>query len=428
MRGFRPAPSACTRLGSWFLVAAVSSVGAGGIEASPTQDVHVVDAAGGGDFVRIVDAVAVAAAGDVLLVKDGAYPNEGDILLGSGSITIVAEAGAAPDVTAKFCVSGLPAGAQVTLRGLAVQNGALSLCLEAENNSGTLWLEDCSFSGFPASLFDAPDPVVLTDCARVIARTCTMTGGTGVGGLSGGSGIVSVRSGLFLEGCTLTGGGGAQLPTTLAGDVGGAGLTQEDGTLVVADGVLRGGQGGDGGVFGTCADSGDGGVGLHLTGTNPSATLRGVLLEGGEPGVLMGVGSCVEGQPGDPSDVEAGALQEFAWPLRTFTVDSPVRTDELAQATFGATPGESVWIGLSTTPASSFLSPLNGSLFLSTPIQVVFVGVVDGSGTIQYSTMPGLAPGFEGDVVYGQALFFDPLASAFTLGPGSAIAVLDPAF
>ena len=396
--------------------------------AAPIQSVHVVDAGGGGDFTRIVDAVTNAADGDLVLVRDGTYPNEGSIALGTKSIAIVADAGATVTVTVQFQIANLPAGKRVLLQGLDVNNAALSLCLDATDCEGVLWLEDCTFVGFGASFFDPPDPVVLDDCDDVVVRNCGIVAGTGINGLSGGSAIRAFDTDLYVESSSLTGGKGAQVPTTLEGDVGGNGLTMEDGSLVAADSVIAGGIGGDGGVLGLCADSGDGGIGLHLTGTSPLATLRGVTLIGGDPGPIIGVGNCVEGDPGPSSVVDAGTLSEFTWEAYGFDVTSPVRSDELATATFSGPTGHSVWMGLSADCSTLFVPSLNGVLSRSAPITVQFVGALDGSGSAQFTTTPSLPPLVDGSVIYAQALFFDPVGSLFTLGAPSAVAILDPSF
>jgi len=219
--------------------------------ARPTPgEVLVVDAAGGGDFTRIADAVGAASDGGVVLVRAGTYAGEGAIVLGARTLTITADAGPVVALDGSFRVEALATTRRVVLRGLDVSKGVPSRCLEVSACAGSVWVEDCSFTGFAASLFDTPDPLVVRDSDAVVLVRCSSVGGTGVGGLSGGSGLRSVRSRVVVEDCVLTGGEGAKDPALLAGLQGGAGVLLEDGTLFAAGGSFAGGKGGDGGSFG----------------------------------------------------------------------------------------------------------------------------------------------------------------------------------
>src|SRR6187402_1540088 len=80
-------------------------------------DVFVVDASGGGDFTTLQAAVNAAADGDTLLVRTGSYA--GFLLTGKG-LSIVAERGAEPKVSADVRLLSITAGHTVVLSGLRV--------------------------------------------------------------------------------------------------------------------------------------------------------------------------------------------------------------------------------------------------------------------------------------------------------------------
>ncbi len=103
------------------------------------------------DFTDLQTAVDTVADGDILLVKDGAYPVTGidGLVIDAKPLTIQAEAGAvvsvgdpASDVGAGMSIRGLAASQTVQLRGLSIAGAGEGLILTA--NDGLVWIEDCS--------------------------------------------------------------------------------------------------------------------------------------------------------------------------------------------------------------------------------------------------------------------------------------------
>ena len=109
---------------------------------------------------------------------------------------------------------------------------------------------------------------------------------------------------------------------------------------------------------------------------------------------------------------------------------SPVREDELLQATFTGKPGDRVWIVYSMVPGSGLASARwDGRLVLGSPRAGFFVGTIDGSGSLVFQTAaPDLPSGVESAIFFLQGLFRDTGTRRFVTSAPSAMVLLDSAF
>ncbi len=95
----------------------------------------VVDASGGGDFPDLPPAIAAAAPGDTIVVRDGVY----SAFTVGKPLVLVAEAGQTPAAAAAV-VTGIPPAGEVSIGGLAL--GRVEL---RDSSGGLSWSTAASF-------------------------------------------------------------------------------------------------------------------------------------------------------------------------------------------------------------------------------------------------------------------------------------------
>jgi hypothetical protein len=115
---------------------------------------------------------------------------------------------------------------------------------------------------------------------------------------------------------------------------------------------------------------------------------------------------------------------------RSLALASPVRTDELVQATFTGQPGDRVWLRHSFQAGAGQASPFyDGEYLLGQPRFKGLTATIPASGTLVVTApAPQLAPGQESLVVYCQAFFRDAAGQRFVVSPPGAVVLLDPSF
>ena len=396
--------------------------------AASGQTVLVVDdnPGPGVDHTVVQDAIAAATPGTIVLVRPGDYGLE-SLLVDARSLTLVFEPGAEFASASTLLIRNLGPADQVVVRGLqfdAFGNNSNEV-LFMEDNQGDVWIEDSSFIGSNIAFFTTPDTVVLSNCASVVLRNCTIVGGTPFITFVAGSGIRAMDSSLYLysshvEGGPGTGGGLED------GGPGGRGIALVGGFLFADGSTLRGGMGGStGSIFGCGSVSGDGGDALLLAANSPAAFLRNTILEGGAPGEILNGCPSAQGNPGAPFTVDSGSLQQTSAAPHSVSVTSPVRTDELADITVSGVPGELALMLYSRDAAPVYLPALFEALILASPIQQLFIGQLDGAGAAAIQVQPVLPPGVLGRQLFTQVLFFDAMSATTTFGAPNAVVVLD---
>jgi hypothetical protein len=252
---------------SFRLTAALLGAACVGICQSSSAGVIVVDALSQSPFafINIGAAVAAAANGDVILVRDGTYDQS---TVAGKSLTIVADSSALVVVNATpqpgqpaIQIDGTSAPTRVTLRGLTCigPGGATQLAAGIVVGGGAaVWLESVevdSFS-FPLDIFQA----------TVVANACSFHAAPGDQALLavGGTAITAQDSTLSLHDVVAAGGQGASA-ASLAVPAGDGGVSLIGTTLFASGSWILGGQGGSGTDFGgPCIDGAHGGVGLLL--------------------------------------------------------------------------------------------------------------------------------------------------------------------
>ena len=250
--------------------------------APAAANTFVVDAANGpgSQFNEIAVAVAVAAPGDLILVRAGSYA---PFVLDKG-LSIVADAGA--DVLGSVTIQDV-ASVRAIVTGLDCDALVVSNCARV------VLLQDLTVRGLDSGWTSAAIEVGSSTDVRL--QSVTAPGGaTVLPGLEGQSAMHVSGARVELVRCNLAGRDGRptfnQSTSFLNRPHGGHGLVVDTGANVhVALSSVRGGRGGDAsGVPGIPFYAGDGGAGVRLAGIGPRLLLSGTptdLVRGGDSGL-----------------------------------------------------------------------------------------------------------------------------------------------
>jgi hypothetical protein len=400
--------------------------------AAPARaDVLVVDAAGGGDFAQIAEAVLAAADGDTLVVKAGIY---GPFVIDGKALDVVADTGAFVWVQGGIVVRNTQADQAVLLQGLRSTGQQAPLVREGlvvEATAGPLRVQLCHLQGEDGLDHQLPwhgaDGVRLDGVADVVFKQSVLVGGAGglsfssFGTNSGGDGLRGADGVIAVHGSSMLGGDGGEgdLKFDEQGGPGGHGARLEGGTLFAGGSDLAGGLGGGDGFL-SCQPGGDG---LRLIGPG----CHGVLLDTGLQG---GTGAC-SAPDGLPLMLQAGATSaSYAGDARPFQASSPVREGQEATMTLAGVSGDVAFLFASLGTTSQPLAKWAGVLHAAPPfaIEPLVVGVVPASGKLTLQVpVPPLPVGTESIHVHLQSLHV-PTSGAATLGYPHGVLLLDAAF
>lgn len=335
--------TSCVRMAGWltFTVLVVPPVALAGVTVVDLSSPAPVPQA----------ALDAAADGDILLLKPGAADAGSTLTLSGKGLTLVADGGTVE--LGRFIASAVPAGHQVTLRGLTF--APLSAAkpydrrgsLEVQDCAGSVWIEDCSMLsppqpsrggfGIPAS---AMAGLLVEDSAAVLVVRGIAEGGRGsdeIGSCTpigygypqaGGAGVCAVRSTVTLHGCQVRGGEGGVddgnlfCPAGFNGKPGGSGVFVESSVVHVAGSYVQGGD--------KLSLSLSAGEGLRVFDAASSVTLRDTF-------AVAGAGS-----PPVVADIVApsGTVTTLPAVSRAVEVSSPVREGQPAQLVISGQAGD----------------------------------------------------------------------------------------
>ncbi|MFN0243885.1 MAG: hypothetical protein ACKVWV_13435 [Planctomycetota bacterium] len=411
----------------------------------------------GSPFSALIDAVAVAQDGDVILVKGGG-PYQGPVVIDGKALTLVSEQGPAVTINSRLGVTNLPAGKVVVVSGFTINGGS-----QGSDN--------------PAPSSPSGAGIYVFDCAgSVRVLSCTLNGGNGSVPKPGGH-AAKVRNSpdVAFSNCTMTGGKGAGGGMAGNGGDGGHGLYCENAFVALYDGVLAGREGGSGGF-----SAGDGGHGARVflgrglfaadstfTGANaghnnccedtslfcqsvvdfpgPLAGIGGSgvrvesrarahLLGNAYAGGLGGTVSCPFPGPGSDGVGLNGAPSDvFTFPAQPRALVAPrtVREGASASITITGDPGDEV--RLLVQPNTGFVEVLGwrGVLlsYPATPGPACWkqLGTIPSSGALTHTLAVGeLGPGVQQETWHVQALVKSP-AFGYVLTSYRTLTMLDSA-
>lgn len=406
------------------------------------QQVWTVDPQG--PIAEVEDAIALAADGDVILVRPGIYR---PIVLGDKSLTIQGDPhatirsmglwGTPTQQSQALSIQDLPVDRHVALRNLRfelfIAPGLTSTVLVG-NSRGAIQFEDCAILGGlgPGARVFGSDAVTFT--------RCTITGGAAHVTPTGGfttvhAGLWSLASRVHLFDCLVQGGKGKDSDGFYGAFTtsGGPGLRVAGSQIFLSGCVVVGGQaGGHTEFFGTsCGELFEGGPGMLLEGGSGGGTVihrLDTLTLGGDGAEPLPACTNSPSLPGPELVGQDGVVIDLPQGRRAFGWASPARFGDTVEVGFLGQAGDATWLLFSAgVHGSQALLPLP---FVShvdlTDFGLLFVGNVPVGGQLWISlTAPPAPPGVAAYAITGQALFLDTHGELLASGP-SLLQVVQP--
>ena len=375
------------------------------------QQVLVV---GPGGYSLPQQAIDAAADGDIVLVKPGAATGATWTISGK-SLTLLGDIGTNPTLGPGW-IQNISASQHVTVRGIDVQ------WFVKVQSDGPVWLEDMTLTASltgPLPTTDFP-MLQLTNCASVVVRGCAVY--ATVANQPTPAAFLSTNSHAYVYSSSFHGAKGPEFnvgnPYLSHGAPGGQ---IEGGTLFASASSFSGGAGGTfvGGGFDPTALGGAGGPGLINHGE--------VVFQGS--GASGGPGSYGPGGYGPNGPAFRGEVPSaIAWTTHVLTNSSPVREGQDVVFSFGGPAGERVGMYFSANPIPGIPEFGFGGVLVVDPLSAapMFLGVLAPPGGLAvHFTAPNLPPAVMGSTVYAQSYFFDAALTYVTIGPATAVTVLD---
>jgi hypothetical protein len=390
--------------------------------------VLVVDASGGGDFTTLSAAVAAAAGGDTILVHSGQYVEPAPVVIDGKTLYVTgywSPGNPGAKLKPGIIVRNLQPGQRVVLQQLAITGSSASAgvapgsALALLNNNSHVRVQSCGLVGGAGGSNPYPGgaaAVTVKDSLSSAFAGCTLSGGGGYIGGSGGVGLALDGGVLLMSASYALGGhGGGDGPGGVAqGGPGGGGIQHSSGVLFVVGGDM---VGGDGGIsfFG-----GDGGDGLSLGSAGHAWLMGGAVALYGQGAY----GDNSSGEDGVPILDPSGLVTDYGGPVHGFDINSPVR--EGMGVTLGLLGGfdESTLLFVSPDPYLFPLPGYQGALMVSPTAMIgPFTLPPPGLGQV-FVVAPMLPAALEVLHVYVQPAYAGIHGGAY-LGTGRVLTILD---
>jgi hypothetical protein len=405
-------------------------------------DVLVVDSAGGGDFTTLTAAVAAAASGDTLLMRDGTYVEPGPVVIDGKALHVTGEwdvAGFGPRVTilSGLVIRNLTPNQRVVLQNLAIEGldgtstSASMPAIALIDNSSHVRVQSCVLYGGDGLHNAYPDGALAVEVASSLSTAlvdCKAFGGEGKSGFDhfeksgdGGPGVWIADGQVLISHGSATGGDGGVNIGGGDGGAGGAGVEHSSGSLLMAAGFAQGGDGGFAEY--NYSDGGDGGPGLVTNGFSIAWLLGGSHSNGGVGGDSL---HGDDGADGQPFSGPANLLTDFGGKVHGFDLRSPVREGQVGVLVLDGDPQDTTLVFASLAPHQLPLSGYQGVLLLApTALLGPFVLGPPGDVGVPF-VVPDLPVGTEALAVHVQPAYSGP--DGVDLGPGFVLTLLDGAF
>ena len=403
-------------------------------------DVLVV-APAGAPFTQINAAVAAAQSGDIVLVKSGTYDH---VSICCKSVSIIADAGATAVEIDGIGIANLPAPNTVVLRGLIVPEPTLPELpgFSVTACTGSVRVEQCSFTGMAGGPPNwvtgatgyATDGATVHSSSQVSFAHCTFVGGKGWAGTQefnpwlGGYGLNAFQSSVSLWQCSLTGGAGGDGSADGLATTGGKGAILIGGTTVFDGCTLTGGTGGMGASTWLGGPGGTGGDALWAANAQVRHTDTEFVAGAGGPGGIgmFGGPPGAVGAPGGGLIAINCSVVTYEAQSRDLTVNSPVRSGQVATFQFGVVSCDAVLLVYSATTQGLWLGGPQGTLIPGLPLGLLSIALPCATGSQPLAaTIPPLPAGIEGVNVFVQALHVNA-STGSQLGPFTVLTLLHP--
>ena len=322
-------------------------------------DVWVVAKSGAADFDEVSDAVAWAAEGDTIWIRDGEYE---PIVIDAKSVHLAAIRGSAI-LIAGIDVIGLEPGQVVSFSGIQAKGPDASCdgALAIRGCAGSVRAKDCEFNPDYYAYYPYNGPrygpgVLVQDSNDVALVRCELRGGAET--REPRLGLVGWSSSISLHGCEVKGGYGTYTHWNAT-----AGIELLDCTLLLSDCDV---EGGDGWNPDSCTAGGAGGAGLVAEGTS-TLYVQESIIRGGYGGTGYGF-ICETGPHGADAvvgpDVTVDRLTE---PRRSWRCKNISYDGDTVRIAYSGEPGDQVYIARSTQGAFRISPDQGGAQLLARP-------------------------------------------------------------
>jgi hypothetical protein len=400
---------------------------------SPFADVIVVDGDGGpgSDFTDLTSAVFAAQDGDTLIVDGGgALDVYGSAFVIGKSLTIVGRpnaAGERPRIEGVLQFHDLPSGGSIVVRGIDVVSVAPGFfALQVFACNGAVLVEDVRLTG-PSVLpgeSEARAALAVFDSPAVhFVRVDAHAAAAGAA-VDGGSAAQFSGSWVAMHACVMRAGDGFSAGAGNSATNGGVAVRQFDGTLLVANSLVRGGDGGAAFDSGSgCGPGGVGGAALEVVEQTSALALTWHVDSQLVGGATLASPTCPSGPAVEPIHVTTAGVEELAGEVPSLVAPALATFGSPFQLELEGPAGALAFLGVSPLPRFHPQLPLAGVLAIEPRYGILEVGPLSTSGTAKFvGELPDI--GLSALSVVIQVATADLSTGIATLGTPSVVTLL----